>query len=121
MSESTATGASGVFARLDALLDAPERWIDRRDEGQTIAHEIANSPHSVIVLFGAPRAGKSELTRRWIVPALSGGFNVIFHDRCARPDAFADPPERMILFWDAFDACLTDDVTTAERGRELAG
>ena len=95
------------LALMNSLLASEDLWIERAAEADVLADGIMNSPSTIVVLLGPPRAGKTELLRRWIIPRLSWQSTVHYRDSCE------DSPDNTraadIEVWDGFEQCLTDD------------
>ena len=104
-----ADAAATDFAFLTELLGSQELWIERAAEGEALARSIAESPSPIVVLLGPPRAGKTELLRRWVVPMLSRTFTVSYRESCTSPEGSDDDRRADIAIWDSFEDCLTDE------------
>ena len=100
--------SSGDLEFLDSLKTSRDLWVHRADEGLVIATHIAASSSPLVVLYGPPRFGNTDLLERWVIPVLSERHRVI-HRTVAETAAIDDDaggPTIEIL--DDFEANLVD-------------
>jgi hypothetical protein len=97
------------LALLDELLASPELWIERAEEGRTLAKRLLASTAPIVVLHGSPRSGKTELIQRWVMPELSRNtrnWGVVYYGQPDMARAVANSEGPIIEVWDEFERWL---------------
>jgi hypothetical protein len=99
--------SSGDLEFLDLLKTSRDLWVHRADEGQAIATHIAASASPLVVLYGPPRFGNTDLIERWVIPVLSERHHVI-HRTIDTAASDEDGTDAAIEILDDFETYLVD-------------
>ena len=114
----TATASEG-FERLDALLAPDRSWLCDAAEGRALGQHILESPSRIVVLYGPPRSGRTQLIRRSVVPVIEQRWRVSFLECGDGAGVTAPNPAESIQILDAAERCLVDDAPRAALVRQL--
>jgi HEAT repeat protein len=102
MSASTDSRRKDDLSLLDEFLHSEDLWVERSEHARTLADKLLGTSAPIVILYGAPESGKTELIRRDVIPLLT---RPVLYLNGELPEIEA-VPSGGFLFIDAFEQLL---------------